>query len=57
MNINYYRVKYRDIILAERMSLENALIFVKAMFYEHHMEPILYYTIEKMKYEESEEPM
>lgn len=48
METVYFRVLYKDVILAERMALETALIFVKALFQEWWNEPDAQYTIEKM---------
>ena len=55
MNSVYFRVLYKDVVLAERMSLEIACILVKALFQEWWNEPEAQYTIEKMKTEEADE--
>jgi hypothetical protein len=47
MNIDYYSVWYKDICsLAEHMSLENALLFVEALFHKYYNESTEY-TIRK----------
>ena len=48
MACDYYRVLYRDIVIAERMTLETACILVKALFEHFWEEPSCQYTIEKM---------
>ena len=48
MNCDYYRVLYKGIVIAERMTLETACLLVKAMFEKFYLEPSLQYTIEKM---------
>ena len=55
MNSAYFRVLYEGVVLAERMSLETAVILVKALFQEWWNEPDAKYTIEKMKTEEADE--
>ena len=52
MNSNYYRVVYEDIVIAEKMSLETALILVNALFEKFYCELTLHYTIERMYEEE-----
>lgn len=47
MNIDYYSVLYNDIVLAQHMTLENALLFVKALFQEYYNELDSAYTIRK----------
>lgn len=49
MTCDYYRVVYESIVIAEKMTLETALLLVKAMFEKFYSEPSLHYTIEKMK--------
>ena len=51
MTCNYYRVLYRDIVIAEKMTLETALILIKALFQNFYNEPTLQYTLEKMEEE------
>lgn len=48
MTCDYYRVLYRDIVIAERMTLETACILVKALFEHFWKEQSCQYTIEKM---------
>jgi len=48
MGCDYYRVLYRDIVVAEHMQLETACILVKALFERFWKEPSCQYTIEKM---------
>lgn len=52
MESDYYRVVYEDIVIAEKMSLETALILVKALFEKFYCELTLHYTIERMSEEE-----
>jgi len=52
MNYDYYRVRYRDVVLAERMSLECALVFVEALFMKFYGETDAQYTIEREQNEE-----
>lgn len=52
MASDYYRVVYEDIVIAEKMSLETALILVKALFEKFYCELTLHYTIERMSEEE-----
>ena len=47
MNCDYFRVLYNDIVLVDYMTLENALLFVKALFEKFWQEPGGY-KIEKM---------
>lgn len=47
MTCDYYRVLYIDIVIAEHMTLETAVILVKALF-EHFWKEPCQYTIEKM---------
>ena len=48
MTCDYYRVLYRDTVIAERMTLETACILIKALF-EHFWEgSSCQYIIEKM---------
>ena len=48
MGCDYYTVLYGGIILAEKMTLETALLLVKAMFEKFYSDPALYYTIQRM---------
>lgn len=54
MNCDYYRVLYKVVVLAERMTLGNAFTFVEALFQKYGNEPDLQYTIEKMEMEAEE---
>ncbi len=47
MNIDFYSVYYNDIVLAQHMTLENALLFIKALFHEHYNETDIAYSIKK----------
>lgn len=49
MNCDYYRVLYDGIVLAEKMTLETALILLKALFEHYYNEPLAHYTIEKQE--------
>ena len=49
MGCDYYRVLYRDIVIAEKMTLETALLLMKALFQNFYNEPTLQYTLEKME--------
>lgn len=49
MTCDYYRVLYEEIIIAEKMTLETALLLVKALFEKFWQEPNCHYTIEKME--------
>ena len=46
MNCDYYSVLYRDIYLAQHMTLGNALLFVEALFQKFYNESCSY-TIKK----------
>lgn len=48
MCCDYYAVYYNDIVIAEKMTLDTALLLLKALMTEHWAEPDLYYTIKKM---------
>lgn len=48
MACDYYRVLYEGIVIAEKMTLEIALLLVKALFEKFWQEPNGHYTIEKM---------
>lgn len=47
-----YNVLIGTTIQAENMTLENALLFVKALFQEYWADPDIKITIDKLKYEE-----
>ena len=51
MTCDYYRVLYGDIVIAEKMTLETALLLLKALFEKFWQEPSCQYTIEKMEQE------
>ena len=48
MTCDYYRVLYEDIVIAEKMTLETALLLIKALFEKFWQEKSCHYTIEKM---------
>ncbi len=48
MNCDYYRVLYNEIVIAEKMTIETALLLVKALFEKFWQESDCHYTIEKM---------
>ena len=48
MNCDYYRILCGSTIIAERMTIETAVLFIKALFYEYYKDPELRITIEKM---------
>ena len=48
MCCDYYAVYYNDIAIAEKMTIETALLLLKALFTEHWREPDLHYTLVKM---------
>jgi len=47
MNCDYYRILFHDIVIAEKMTLETALLLLKALF-EKFWQDSCQYTIEKM---------
>lgn len=47
MNYNKYRITDRGHIIAEYMSLETALILLKALLQEYWNDTLVRYTIEK----------
>ena len=47
MGCDYYSVLYKDIVLAKHMTLDNAVLFVKALFLEYCAETDSAYTIRK----------
>ena len=47
MNCNKYRIMDRGNIIAEYMSLETALILLKALLQEYWNDTLVRYTIEK----------
>ena len=47
MNSDYYRILFHDIVLADHMTLETALILLEALFQKFYNEPTCAYTIEK----------
>ena len=51
MTCDYYRVLFRDIVIAEKMTLETALLLLRALFERLYNEPSVQYTIEKMEEE------
>lgn len=46
MNCDYYRVMFHDIVIADHMALDTALILLKALF-EKFWNESCQYTIEK----------
>ena len=52
MTCDYYRILFRDIVIAEKMTLDTALLLMKALFQNYYNEPTLQYTLEKMEEEE-----
>lgn len=52
MGCDTYSVWYKDMLLADKMSLENALIFVKALF-EHFWQESDSYIIRKNEVKEN----
>jgi len=51
MSSEYYRILFRDIVLADHMTLGTALILLEALFQKFYNEPTGAYTIEKMEEE------
>lgn len=47
MNCDYYSVLYKTIVLAEHMTIGNALLFVEALFNKYFNEPDVEYIIKK----------
>ena len=47
MNSRFYRIKINNDIMAENMSLQIALVLVKAMYEEFYNEPDLVISIER----------
>lgn len=48
MCCDYYAVYYNEIVIAEKMTLETALLLLKALMTEHWREQELHYTLVKM---------
>lgn len=55
MNCDYYSVLYNDIVLAKGMTLETALLLVKALFETYFNEYDIHYTIMKEPQKDGEE--
>ena len=51
MTCDYYRVLYEGIVIAEKMTLETALLLLEALFTKYWKEDSIHYTIEKMEEE------
>ena len=47
MGCDYYSVWYGDVMLADHLSIENALIFIKALFEHYYNETDAAYIIKK----------
>lgn len=47
MNSRFYRIKINNDVMAENMSLQIALVLVKAMYEEFYNEPDLVISIER----------
>lgn len=52
MGCNTYSIWYGNIMLADKMSLENALLFIEALFQKFWNDPEGMYTIKKNQIEE-----
>ena len=50
-----YNVLIGSTIQAENMTLENALLFAKALFQEYWADPDIAITIDKLKYQDIDE--
>lgn len=48
MSLNYYRILYEETIIAEHMTLDIALLLLKALMQEEWREPNLKYSIQRM---------
>lgn len=51
MNVEYYEVWINNYCAAQYISLNNALIFIKALFYEYYNDIDMDIHIKKMQFE------
>lgn len=55
MACDTYSVWYGNVLLADAMSLENALLFIEALFQKYWNDPAGFYTIKKNSHKEEGE--
>lgn len=48
MCCDYYAIYYNEIVIAEKMTLETALLLLKALMTEYWKETDIHYTLKKM---------